>query len=287
MNKKIPNSILETLSLLQREKFVANHELATMVFLSLSLNRPLLLEGPSGVGKSKLANVLAEGLGRRLIRLQCYEGLDISSSIYEWNYAGQMIEIRLAEQGNFTDKEVLLKNVFSERFLVKRPILEALAHTEEDAPVLLIDEIDRADSGFEAFLLEILSDFQVSVPELGAIGCDKPPIILLTSNRTRAISDALKRRCFFYQITYPDALAESKIIKQKVPEIGRKLTETLEELVHNSRLKRLRFEDLGGNSMAWANTLLELDREEVDSRTTGHKVSQFLLRQQQGSTQNG
>lgn len=286
MKNNIPNSILETFQLLQREHFVADRELATMLFLSLSLKRPLLLEGPSGVGKSELGTVLAKGLDRRLIRLQCYEGLDISSAVYEWNYAGQMIEIRLAEQGNFNNREALLKSVFSEKYLVKRPILEALVHTEEGGAVLLIDEIDRADSGFEAFLLEILSDFQVSVPELGTIGCDNPPIILLTSNRTREISDALRRRCFFYQISYPDASGESNIIEHKAPGIRHKLTETLEELIYDSRLKVLRFEDLERGSMAWASTLLELDREEIDPGTTGHKVSQFLLRQQQDSAQD-
>ena len=200
-----PKSVDATLELLGAGRYVADRSLATALHLALSLGRPLFLEGEAGVGKTEIAKVLSETLGRKLIRLQCYEGLDVSSAVYEWNYARQMVEIRLAEAAGGADRDALAKDIFDERFLIKRPILQALEADEGGAPVLLIDELDRTDEPFEAFLLEVLSDFQVTIPELGPQVAKTPPIVIITSNRTREIHDALKRRCFYYWVDYPSA----------------------------------------------------------------------------------
>jgi MoxR-like ATPase len=194
----LPASVDATLDLLQQQLYVADRSLATAAYLALKLRRPLFLEGEAGTGKTEIAKVLAAGLGRRLIRLQCYEGLDVASAVYEWNYARQMIEIRLAEAGG--SKADIAKDVFDERFLIRRPLLQALDAAPEGPPVLLIDELDRTDEPFEAYLLEILSDFQVTIPEIGTIKAEEPPIVVITSNRTREIHDALKRRCFYYWV---------------------------------------------------------------------------------------
>ena len=194
----LPQSIDETLALLQGADYVADRALATVLFLALRMQRPLFLEGEAGVGKTEIAKVLASALDRRLIRLQCYEGLDVASAVYEWNYAAQMIEIRMEEAAGAVDRGTMEKNVFSEKYLIRRPILDALSGTDGRAPVLLIDELDRTDEAFEAFLLEILSDFQVTVPELGTIRAAEPPIVVITTNRTREIHDALKRRCLYH-----------------------------------------------------------------------------------------
>ncbi|HEX4192208.1 MAG TPA: MoxR family ATPase, partial [Stellaceae bacterium] len=195
----LPRSVSDTLGLLAQGQYVSDRSLATAIYLSLTLNRPLFLEGEAGVGKTEIAKVLAETLGRRLIRLQCYEGLDVASAVYEWNYARQMIEIRLAEGGS-ESKETVEEEIFSDRFLIKRPLLQALEPDLNGAPVLLIDELDRTDEPFEAFLLEVLSDYQITIPEIGSIKAEHPPIVIITSNRTREIHDALKRRCFYYWI---------------------------------------------------------------------------------------
>src|SRR5688572_26484684 len=208
MTKTLPASVDETLSLLNGGNYVAERSLATALYLALKLNRPLFLEGEAGVGKTEIAKVLSATLGRRLVRLQCYEGLDVASAVYEWNYARQMIEIRLAEATGDRDRDTLTEDVFSERFLIKRPILQALEPDIAGAPVLLIDELDRADEAFEAFLLEVLADFQVTIPELGTVKSDKPPIVVITSNRTREIHDALKRRCLYHWVGYPTAERE-------------------------------------------------------------------------------
>src|ERR687898_118492 len=200
-----PTTIDATLALLRNSGYVADRPLATVLFLALRLGRPLFLEGEAGVGKTEIAKVLSAALGRRLIRLQCYEGLDVASAVYEWNYAGQMIAIRLAEAAGDTDREQLSSDIFAERFLIKRPLLQALEPDVAGAPVLLIDELDRADEAFEAYLLEILSDFQVTIPEFGTIKAPQPPIVIITSNRTREIHDALKRRCLYHWVDYPDA----------------------------------------------------------------------------------
>ena len=210
--------------LLAEADYVADRSLATVLFLALRMGRPLFLEGEAGVGKTEIAKVLAQTLGRRLIRLQCYEGLDVSAAVYEWNYAAQMIAIRLAEAEGEVDRERLEHDVFSERFLIKRPLLQALEPDPAGAPVLLIDELDRTDEAFEAFLLEVLADFQVTIPELGTIKAEQPPIVIITSNRTREIHDALKRRCLYHWVGYPNAERELEIVRAKVPGIGKKLS---------------------------------------------------------------
>ena len=217
MASPLPASVDDTLALLGRGRYVADRSLATALFLALRLRRPLFLEGEAGVGKTEIAKVLAETLGRRLIRLQCYEGLDVASAVYEWNYARQMIEIRLAEAAGDRSRESLGSDIYSERFLIKRPLLQALEADASGAPVLLIDELDRTDEPFEAYLLEVLSDFQITIPEIGTIKAAEPPIVVVTSNRTREIHDALKRRCFYYWVDYPDAARELEILRVKVP----------------------------------------------------------------------
>src|SRR5262245_31895985 len=223
MTKLLPQSIDATVELLQSAGYVADRALGTVVFLSLRMGRPLCLEGEAGVGKTEIAKVLAEALGRRLIRLQCYEGLDVNAAVYEWNYSAQMIEIRLAEAAGELDRERLGNDVFSERFLTKRPLLQALDAPKGAAPVLLIDELDRTDEAFEAFLLEVLSDFQVTVPELGTIKAEEPPIVVITSNRTREVHDALKRRCLYHWVGYPDAKRELAIVKARKPQAAESL----------------------------------------------------------------
>ncbi|HXM70849.1 MAG TPA: MoxR family ATPase, partial [Thermoanaerobaculia bacterium] len=220
----LPASVGETLELLGRGNYVGDRSLATAVYLSLSLQRPLFLEGEAGVGKTEIAKVLAETLGRRLIRLQCYEGLDIASAVYEWNYPRQMIQIRLAESGA-ESRDTVEDEIFSERFLIKRPLFQALEPELTGAPVLLIDELDRTDEPFEAYLLEILSDFQITIPEIGTVKAQQPPIVVITSNRTREIHDALKRRCFYYWIDYPNAERELQILRVKAPGAAEKLSE--------------------------------------------------------------
>src|SRR3954463_13283894 len=213
-----PTTIDATLALLRNSGYVADRPLATVLFLALRLGRPLFLEGEAGVGKTEIAKVLSAGLGRRLIRLQCYEGLDVGSAVYEWNYAGQMMAIRLAEAGGEVDRERLEGDLFSDRYLVRRPLLQALEPDPAGAPVLLIDELDRTDEAFEAFLLEVLSDFQVTIPELGTVKAEQPPIVILTSNRAREVHDALKRRCLYHWLGYPDVARELEILRARKPE---------------------------------------------------------------------
>src|ERR1700756_4950991 len=219
----LPASVEDTLALLGSADYVADRSLATAVHLALHLSRPLFLEGEAGVGKTEIAKVLAAALKRKLIRLQCYEGLDVASAVYEWNSAAQMIAIRLAEAAGDSDREQLSSDIFADRYLIKRPLLQALEPDVGGAPVLLIDELDRADEAFEAYLLEILSDFQVTIPEFGTVKAPKPPIVIITSNRTREIHDALKRRCLYHWVDYPSAERELAIIKNRVPGISAKL----------------------------------------------------------------
>jgi len=278
----VPDTVESTLALLKRGKYVPDGSLATSLYLSLKLGRPLLLEGRSGVGKSELAKVLAGQLQRPLIRLQCYEGLDASAAVYEWNYAQQMIEIRLAEHAKVRAKDAVSTNIFSERFLIKRPILQALEGRGEDgAPVLLIDEIDRADEGFEAYLLEILSDFQVSVPELGIFRSECRPITVLTSNRTREIHDALKRRCIYHWIDYPTATQEAEILKLRAPGISRRLTESLDVLVKELRSREFRGDPWVTAESKWAATLIEMNRQELDPKSTSTCIAQMVEQHQQ------
>src|SRR6201990_560593 len=222
--RTIPASIDDTLALLADADYVAYRSLATVLFLALKMGRPLFLEGEAGVGKTEIVKALAASLGRRLSRLQCYEGLDVSAAVYEWNYAGQMIAIRLAEAEGAVDRDRLSHDVFSEQFLIKRPLLQALEPDTAGAPVLLIDELDRTDEAFEAFLLEVLADFQVTIPELGTVKAEHAPIVVITSNRTREIHDALKRRCLYHGVGYPTAERELTIVRTKVPGIGKKLS---------------------------------------------------------------
>jgi MoxR-like ATPase len=260
----LPTSIDATLELLGHADYLADRALATVLFLSLKMGRPLFLEGEAGVGKTEVGKVLAQTLGRRLIRLQCYEGLDVAAAVYEWNYAAQMIAIRVAEAEGAHDREGLEHDVFSERFLIKRPLLQALERAPEGPPVLLIDELDRADEAFEAFLLEVLADFQVSIPELGTVKAAQPPIVVITSNRTREIHDALKRRCLYHWLGYPTAQRELKIVRAKVPNIDRSLSEQIVHFVQSLRKEDL-FKAPGvAETLDWAAALTELDVKTVE-----------------------
>jgi len=223
----VPGSIDATLALLRGASYVAERSLATVLFLSLRMGRPLFLEGEAGVGKTEIAKVLAASLGRRLIRLQCYEGLDVAAAVYEWNYAAQMMAIRLAEAAGEHNKDRIEHDIFSDRYLIRRPLLQALEPTAGGAPVLLIDEVDRADEAFEAYLLEVLSDFQITIPEIGVIKSPTPPIVIITSNRTREIHDALKRRCLYHWVGYPDTAREMAIVRAKAPQAPARLTAEL------------------------------------------------------------
>jgi len=260
----VPTSIDETLALMRRADYVAERSLATVVFLSLRMGRPLFLEGEAGVGKTEIAKVLAATLGRNLIRLQCYEGLDVAAAVYEWNYAAQMMAIRLAEAAGEHDKDRIEHDVFSERYLIKRPLLQALEPSTSGPPVLLIDEIDRADEAFEAFLLEILSDFQVTIPELGVVKAERAPIVVITSNRTREIHDALKRRCLYHWVGYPDAAREIAIVRAKAPQAPARLTAELVAFVQAIRAQDL-FKSPGvAETLDWAAALTELDAVALD-----------------------
>jgi len=259
-----PASIDETLSLLGKASYVGDRALATVVFLSLRLGRPLFLEGEAGVGKTEVAKVLSASLNRKLIRLQCYEGLDVASAVYEWNYPAQMMAIRLAEASGEHDKDRIEHDVFSERYLIKRPLLQALEPGVAGPPVLLIDEIDRADEAFEAYLLEILSDFQVTIPEIGVMAAPEPPVVVITSNRTREIHDALKRRCLYHWLGYPDLDREMAIVRAKAPHASERLTAELVAFVQRLRQQDL-FKPPGvAETLDWAAALTELDAVALD-----------------------
>jgi MoxR-like ATPase len=271
-----PNSIEETLSLLEGADYVADRALATVLFLALKMRRPLFLEGEAGVGKTEIAKVLAAALGRRLIRLQCYEGLDISSAVYEWNYAAQMIEIRMEEAAGSVDRSAMERNVFSERYLIRRPVLDALTGEKGAAPVFLIDELDRTDEAFEAFLLEILSDYQVTVPELGTIRAEEPPIVIITTNRTREIHDALKRRCLYHWLDYPQAERELEIVRRKVPNANRRLSAELVRFIQ--KLREIELFKVPGvaETIDWASALTELDKVALDPETISDTIGVLL-----------
>jgi MoxR-like ATPase len=259
----LPRSIDDTLALLSDGDYVAGRPLATAVFLALRMGRPLFLEGEAGVGKTEIAKVLADTLGRRLIRLQCYEGLDVSSAVYEWNYSRQMIEIRLAEAKGEESRKALESDIFSERFLIRRPLLQALEYTDAP-PVLLIDELDRSDEPFEAYLLEVLADYQVTIPEIGTVRAEQPPIVIMTSNRTREIHDAVKRRCLYHWVDYPDAAAELDIIRRKAPRAQEILSREIVAFVQ--KLRSMDLFKLPGvaETIDWANAMVELDRVSLE-----------------------
>ena len=272
----IPQSIDETVEMLSAGNYLAGRSLATVLFLSLRMKRPLFLEGEAGVGKTEIAKVLAGALDRPLIRLQCYEGLDISSAVYEWNYPAQMLEIRLAEASGTTDRGRIEADIFSERYLIRRPVLQALSAPDGRSPVFLIDELDRTDEAFEAFLLEVLSDFQVTVPELGTIRASEPPIVIITTNRTREVHDALKRRCLYHWVDYPGAAQELEIIRRKVPGCNETLSRQVVAYVQKLRGLDL-FKNPGvAETIDWATALTELDRVALDPETVSDTLGTLL-----------
>ena len=273
----LPESIDATVELLKKGRYVADRSLGTALYLALRMGRPLFLEGEAGVGKTEIGKVLSETLGRRLIRLQCYEGLDVSSAVYEWNYSMQMIDVRIAEATGDRNRSQIEQDIFSERFLIKRPLMQALEpDISGEAPVLLIDELDRTDEPFEAFLLEVLSDFQVTVPEIGTIKADKPPIVIITSNRTREIHDAIKRRCFYYWVDYPDARRELEILSVKAPGADKDLSRQVVAFVQKLRTMDL-FKLPGvAETIDWTNALIQLDKIDLDPATVNDTLGVLL-----------
>jgi len=274
---KIPQSIDETQALLTKGDYVADRSLATTLFLALAMKRPLFLEGEAGVGKTEIAKVIAEGLGRELIRLQCYEGLDIAQAAYEWNYSRQMIEIRLAEAAGEKDKKRLASQIYTEEFLVKRPLALALAAAKgTSSPVLLIDELDRTDEPFEAYLLEVLSDWQITIPEIGTLKASEPPLVIITSNRTREIHDAVKRRCFYHWVDFPDAQRELEILHRKAPKAAQGLSREVVAFVQ--RLRKSDLFKLPGvaETIDWTNCLVALDRTALDPETVSNTLGVLL-----------
>jgi MoxR-like ATPase len=271
-----PATVDATLDLLGRQNYVADRKLATAVFLALELSRPLFLEGEAGVGKTEIAKVLAAGLSRPLVRLQCYEGLDTAAAVYEWNYPRQMIEIRLAEAAGNVERSELAHDIFTTRFLLRRPLLQALSPEDGATPVLLIDELDRADEPFEAYLLEVLSDYQVTIPELGTIRAAKPPVVVITSNRTREIHDAIKRRCFYHWVDYPDAARELAIVRRKCPKVPESLAREI--VAFTQRLRTLDLFKAPGvaETLDWAEALVALDRITLDPQTVADTLGALL-----------
>jgi len=274
--RPIPDSVDATIQLLADGRYIADRSLATTLFLALRLRRPVFLEGEAGVGKTEIGKVLASTLGRELLRLQCYEGLDVASAVYEWNYQRQMIEIRLAESLGDRARDSLGEDIFSERFLIERPLLKALAPRPEGPPVLLIDEIDRTDEPFEAYLLEVLSDFQITVPELGTIRAAEPPIVVITSNRTREIHDALKRRCFYCWVDFPDAARELEILRVKAPDASADLSRQVVAFVQALRGREL-FKLPGvAETIDWAEALAQLDVVALDPKSVDSTLGVLL-----------
>lgn len=276
MTNPTPKSVDETFELLRNGSYVADRSLATALYLSLSLSRPLFVEGEAGVGKTEVAKVLAQTLNRKLLRLQCYEGLDVASAVYEWNYSRQMVEIRLSEAAGDRDRGTLEEDIFSEKFLIKRPLLQALEPSLDGPPVLLIDELDRTDEPFEAYLLEILSDFQVTIPEVGTVSATEPPIVIITSNRTREIHDALKRRCYYHWIDYPDAARELEILSVKAPEVSSTLSQQIVGFVQALRDTDL-FKLPGiAETIDWAHALVQLNCLALDPETINNTLGALL-----------
>ena len=272
----LPPDVDKTLELLTAQDYVADRRLATAVFLALKLGRPLFLEGEAGVGKTEIAKVLAKGLGKPLVRLQCYEGLDTAAAVYEWNYPRQMIEIRLAEASGNVTRDALAHDIFTAQFMLKRPLLQAIDPDDGVPPVLLIDELDRTDEPFEAYLLEVLSDFQVSIPEVGVIRAKTPPVVVITSNRTREIHDAIKRRCLYHWVDYPDALRELAIVRRKCPKAPERLAR--EVVAFTQRLRKMDlFKSPGvAETLDWAEALIALDRIALDPATVADTLGVLL-----------
>ena len=276
MSNALPASIDATSKMLAGGHYVADRPLATALYLALSLGRPLFLEGEAGVGKTEIAKVLAEALGRKLVRLQCYEGLDVASAVYEWNYQRQMLEIRLAEASGTTERASLAEDIFSERFLIRRPLLQALETDFAGPPVLLIDELDRTDEPFEAYLLEVLSDFQITIPELGTLKAEQPPIVIITSNRTREIHDALKRRCFYHWVDYPSAERELNIIRVRLPGVEDRLSRQIVAFVQELRRRDL-FKLPGvAETLDWTRALTTLDTLELNPAVINDTLGTLL-----------
>jgi MoxR-like ATPase len=267
-------------ALLEEQLYIADRGLATSAYLALTLRRPLLLEGEAGVGKTEVARSLASALGTHLIRLQCYEGLDIGHAVYEWNYSRQLLEIKLMEATGTVDRQRAARELFSEEFLIKRPLLQALSARDGRAPVLLIDELDRADDEFEGFLLEMLGDYQVTIPELGTIRAEIPPIVIITSNRTRELHDALKRRCLYHWIEYPDFDKELRIVTTKVPGVSTRLAEQVTAFAQE--LRRVELYKAAGISetLDWAAALVALDKQELDASTIDRTLGILLKNQE-------
>ena len=260
----MPGSIDEVQDLLRKQNYISDRGLAIPVFLALTLQRPLFLEGEAGVGKTEIAKVLAAALDTRLIHLQCYEGLDINHAVYEWNHTRQILEMRLMELGRDVDREAATADLFSERFLIKRPLLQAIEDTMDRAPVLLIDELDRADEQFEGFLLELLANFQITIPELGTYRAVHPPVVIITSNRTREIHDALKRRCLYYWIDYPDFQKELQIVTTRIPEAPRRLAQQVTGFIQELRETELYKIPGISETLDWTAALMALNQSELD-----------------------
>ncbi len=262
----LPESIDQVQTLLRDQQYVADRGLAVAIFLALTLQRPLFLEGEAGVGKTEIARALSQGLNTELIRLQCYEGLDINHAVYEWNHTRQMLEIRLLESAGGVDRPSATADLFSDRFLIKRPLLQAIDESRERSPVLLIDELDRADEEFEGFLLELLADFQITIPELGTYRAAHPPIVIITSNRTREVHDALKRRCLYYWIDYPDFQKEMQIVSARMPQAPRRLAEQVTGFIQELRETELYKIPGVSETIDWTAALLALNQTELDAQ---------------------
>ncbi len=279
-NATLPTSIDDVQALLAREHYVAERGLATSVYLALTLRRPLLLEGEAGVGKTEIAKAMATGLDSELIRLQCYEGLDVTHAVYEWNYARQLLEIRMREAGGAVDRENLAADLFGPDFLIKRPLLRALQAPTDQPPVLLIDELDRADEEFEGYLLEMLSDYQVTIPELGTIRATNAPIVVITSNRTRELHDALKRRCLYWWIDYPDFEKEYRIVTEKVPEAPARLAEQVTRFIQQLRSTELYKVSGVSETLDWITALVALNHEELTREIVDETLGLVLKTQE-------
>ncbi|MCP5271241.1 MAG: MoxR family ATPase [Burkholderiaceae bacterium] len=276
MSAEIPASIDDTAAALLARDYVPDRQLATVVYLALKLQRPLFLEGEPGTGKTEIARTLAAMLGRPLIRLQCYEGLDLAGAAYEWNYGRQMMEIRLAEREQNVSRDILAGELFSERFLTQRALLQAIDPKRDVPPVLLIDELDRADEPFEAFLLEVLADYQITIPELGTVQAKTPPIVILTSNRTREIHDAVKRRCLYHWVGFPDAQRELEILHRRVPGAGEELARQIVAFVQ--RLRQIDLYKLPGiaETIEWTRALMQLDALVLDPEVIQNTLGVLL-----------